>query len=115
MAMTHCSWDSVACSSRDSVGIATLRLEVPTVTISRLRHSTPRIHHRRAWMRSGDAWGDQRGGRALERPGRSRVVAGDDIAAPVGLGNGVVRRRGCCPALGPTTWYSVTIPCESQK
>src|SRR5690348_8555092 len=47
MAITHCSWDSVAPSSRDSVGMVTLRLVLPTKTISRLRHSTARIHQRR--------------------------------------------------------------------
>ena len=35
-------------SSRDSVGIATLRLELPTKTISRLRQSTASVHHRRS-------------------------------------------------------------------
>ena len=34
---------------RDSVGMATFRLELPTKTISRLRQSTASVHHRRAW------------------------------------------------------------------
>ena len=39
-ATTHCSCDVVACRSRESVGIATFRLELPTKTMSRLRQST---------------------------------------------------------------------------
>ena len=49
-AITHCSCDGRAPSSRDSVGIATLRLELPTKTISRLRHSTASVHQRRAYI-----------------------------------------------------------------
>ncbi len=45
--MTHCSCDSVACSSRDNVGIVTLRLELPMNTMSRLRQSTANVHQRR--------------------------------------------------------------------
>ena len=47
-ATTHCSCEVVACRSRESVGIATLRLALPTKTISRLRHSTASVHQRRA-------------------------------------------------------------------
>ena len=36
-----------AAARATSVGMATLRLELPTKTISRLRHSTASVHHRR--------------------------------------------------------------------
>src|SRR5713101_4091110 len=49
-ATTHWSCDSLALSARDSVGRVTLRLAFPTKTMTRLMHSTVRIHHRRAWM-----------------------------------------------------------------
>ena len=47
-ATAHCSWEVVAWRSSDSVGIATVKLELPTVTITRLRQSTPKVHQRRA-------------------------------------------------------------------
>ncbi len=47
-ATTHCSCEVVALRSRDSVGIATLRLALPTKTMSRLRQSTANVHQRRA-------------------------------------------------------------------
>ena len=53
--MTHWSCAVVASSSRDSVGMVTLRLELPTNTMSRLRHSTARVHQRRAWTRGSEA------------------------------------------------------------
>ena len=39
-ATTHCSCDVDAPRSRDRVGMATLRLELPTKTMSRLKQST---------------------------------------------------------------------------
>ena len=47
-AITHCSCAVVAPSTRDSVGMVTLRLELPTKTMSRLRQSTANVHQRRA-------------------------------------------------------------------
>ena len=44
----HCSDVVDASSSRASVGSATLSVVLPMMTISRLRHSTARIDHRRA-------------------------------------------------------------------
>ena len=38
-----------------SDGIATLRIVLSMTMISRERHSTPNVHHRRAWMRSSSA------------------------------------------------------------
>ena len=35
--------------SRDSEGNATLRLELPVKTMSRLRHNTPSVHQRRSY------------------------------------------------------------------
>ncbi len=46
-ATTHWSCELVACRSRDSVGMATLRLELLTNTSRRLRHSTASVHQRR--------------------------------------------------------------------
>ncbi len=51
MAMTHCSCEFEAPSSRESVGIVTFRLELPTNTIIKLRQSTARVHQRRAYTR----------------------------------------------------------------
>src|SRR6476660_1812723 len=48
--MTHWSSDVVAPSTRDNVGMATLRLEFPTNTISRLRQRTARIFQRRSYV-----------------------------------------------------------------
>ena len=48
-ATTHWSCDSVAPKSRESEGSATLRLELPTKTISRLRQRTTSIHQRRSY------------------------------------------------------------------
>src|SRR2546423_8401048 len=50
-AMTHWSCDVEAPSTRESVGIVTFKLELPTNTMSRLRHSTASVHQRRAYMR----------------------------------------------------------------
>ncbi len=47
-ATTHCSCDSVAPRSRARVGRATLSVELPPNTMSRLRQSTASVHHRRA-------------------------------------------------------------------
>ncbi len=47
-ATAHCSCEVVAWRSSDSVGMATVKLELPTVTITRLRQSTPKVHQRRA-------------------------------------------------------------------
>src|SRR3954469_6324347 len=47
-ATTHWSCDSLAPRSRDSVGSATLSVELPPNTMSRLRQSTASVHHRRA-------------------------------------------------------------------
>src|SRR5579862_8490145 len=47
-ATTHWSCDEVACRSRESTGMATLRLELPTKTMTRLRQSTASVHHRRS-------------------------------------------------------------------
>src|SRR3954451_719778 len=52
-ATTHWSCDSVAPSSRDSVGSATFNVEFPPKTMSRLRQRTARVHHRRAYACSG--------------------------------------------------------------
>ncbi len=38
-----------------SEGIATLRIVLSMTMISKDRHSTPNVHHRRAWMRSSSA------------------------------------------------------------
>src|SRR4051794_29898468 len=51
-ATTHWSCDSVAWRSRASVGMVTFRLELPTKTMTRLRHNTASVHQRRSWSRS---------------------------------------------------------------
>ena len=53
-ATTHWSCDSVAPRSRESVGRATFRVELPPNTISRLRQSTASVHHRRAYACSAE-------------------------------------------------------------
>ena len=47
-ATTHWSSAPLACSARASVGRVTLRLELPTKTMTMLRHSTASVHQRRS-------------------------------------------------------------------
>src|SRR5215217_6681776 len=112
MAMTHCSCDSVACSSRDRVGMATFRLELPTVTISRLRHSTARIHQRRDWTVTSVVSGSA----VIAAAGDDMGLLGNGAHDQAGRGARRLRCRRDAPrCTGPTTWYSVTFPLQSRK
>ena len=46
----HCSELDVASSERASVGSATFKLAFAITIMTRLMHSTPRVHHRRSYF-----------------------------------------------------------------
>ena len=71
----HWSWLNVAFRSFCSFGNATLRIELSMMITRRLRHSTPRLHHRRSNERlvrsngmSAGAGGEVMGLRTLSNP-----------------------------------------------
>ena len=103
---------------RTSVGIATLRIELSTMITSRLRQSTPRIHHR--WL-----VGAGRRGRTAARPGGGGAVMSAsgfdtersfrfDPTARAALGAAGVRRS--TPAASPNAIeITASTPCTTLK
>ena len=118
---------SVASSSRDSVGMATLRLELPTKTISRLRQSTASVHQRRRVDRRDRrrAAPAHRGSDRWAHPGRSDLGWRDRArwspsrppgAAEPGLDvDGPERTRGRRPARRPVAPASSVSGLGMQK